>query len=84
MLRSFETQTKVYGWWLLKLNGIDKGTGENFGGYKKKDGCCFCKLNFDKHKSLKLTMPQNRYQEAPKRQTSSKEGTIIVCRVCNA
>ena len=84
MLRSFETQTKVYGWWLLKLNGIDKGTGENFGGYKKKDGCCFCKLNFDKHKSLKLEMPQNRYQETPQRQTSSKKGTIIVCRVCNA
>ena len=29
-------------------------------------------------------MPQNRYQEAPQRQTSSKEGTIIVSRACNA
>ena len=72
MLRGFETPTKVYDWWLFKLKGIDKGTGENFGGYKKKDGCCICKLHFDKDNSLKLEMPQNRYQEAPQRQTSSK------------
>ena len=69
---------------MVKLNGIDKCTGENFGGYKKNYGCCFCELNFDKDKSLKLKMPQNRYQEAPQRQTSSKEGTIIVSRACNA
>ena len=84
MLRGFEALTKVYGWWLFKLKGIDKCTGENFGGYKKKDGCCICKLNFDKNKSLKFKVPQNRYQEASQRQTSSKEGTIIICRACIA
>ena len=25
MLRGFEAPTKVYGWWIFKLNGIDKG-----------------------------------------------------------
>ena len=58
--------------------------GENFGGYKKKDGCCCSKLNFDKDKSLKFKVSQNRYEEAPQRQTSSKEGTIIVSKACNA
>ena len=83
-LEVLSAPTKVYGGWLFKLDSIDKGTGENFRGYKKKNGCCFCELNFDKDKSLKLKMPQNRYQEAPQRQTSSKELTIIVCRAWNA
>ena len=55
MLRGFEAPTKVYGRWLFKLNGIDKGTGENFKGYKKKNGCCCSKLNFDKDKTLSVT-----------------------------
>ena len=84
MLRGFEAPTRVSGWWLFKLNGIDKGTGENFVGYEKKDECCICKLHFDKDKCLRLEMPQNRYQGAPQRQTSNKEGTIIVSKACNA
>ena len=58
--------------------------GENFVSYKKKDGCCICKLHFGKDKCLKLKMPRNRYQGAPQRKASNKEGTIIVSKACNA
>ena len=66
------------------MNGINKGTGEIFSGYKGKDGSCICKLNFDKDKHLQMKIPQDKYKWAPQRQTSSIEATIIVCRACNA
>ena len=31
-----------------------------------------------------MKIPQNKYKWAPRRQTSSIEATIIVCRACNA
>ena len=84
MLRGFEAPTNVYGCCLSKLNGINKGTGENFSGYKRKDGSSICKINCDKDKHLQMKIPQNRYKWDPQRQTSSEGAAIIVCRSCNA